>query len=71
MPTTSTSSTPEELLPGYYLDDIGSWLTLPWPADLNQLPPSLAPQLFRWHRGSGHSDDARSRRAEAPSSSDR
>ena len=51
MPTTSTSSTPEELLPGYYLDDIGSWLTLPWPADLNELPPSLAPQLFRWHRG--------------------
>lgn len=47
---TSTSST-ADLLPGYYLDPSGAWLTLPWPADLNDLPPSLAPQLFRWHMG--------------------
>jgi hypothetical protein len=50
MSTTSTSST-ADLLPGYYLDPSGAWLTLPWPSDLDDLPPSLAPQLFRWHLG--------------------
>jgi hypothetical protein len=53
MSATSTSSTePEQdLLPGYYLDALGAWVTLPWPDDLTLLPPSLAPQLFMWHAG--------------------
>lgn len=41
-----------ELLPGYYIDpDTGAWLTLPWPADLDQLPPSLGPGVIRWCEG--------------------
>lgn len=37
-----------ELLPGYYLDPMGAWLTLPWPDDLAELPPSLGPQVITW-----------------------
>lgn len=38
-----------ELLPGYRVDpEDGAWLTLPWPDDLSQLPPSLGPQIIRW-----------------------
>lgn len=41
-----------ELLPGYYVEPAtGAWLTLPWPADLAELPPSLAPQIFQWVAG--------------------
>lgn len=40
---------PAELLPGYYLEAAtGAWLTLPWPDDLSQLPPSLGPQIIAW-----------------------
>lgn len=41
-----------DLLPGYRIDAAtGAWLTLPWPDDLDQLPPSLAPQIFAWTLG--------------------
>lgn len=40
-----------ELPPGYYLDrwnGTGAWCTLPWPEDLDDLPPSIGPQLIAW-----------------------
>ena len=38
-----------ELLPGYRADPVsGAWLTLPWPDRLEDLPPSLGPQIIRW-----------------------
>lgn len=38
-----------ELPPGYYLDQAsGAWLTLPWPANHEDLPPSLGPAVIRW-----------------------
>jgi hypothetical protein len=37
-----------ELLPGYYRGTDGAWLTLPWPNDLADLPPSLGPQCVAW-----------------------
>lgn len=37
-----------ELLPGYYRGDDGAWLTLPWPSDYRELPPSLGPQVIEW-----------------------
>lgn len=52
--TTATSTTaeleePAELLPGYWIEEeSGAWMTLPWPADLEELPPSLAPDIIRW-----------------------
>lgn len=55
--STATSTEPEaaepgELLPGYRIDpDTGAWLTLPWPDDLELLPPSLFPQIVRWCAG--------------------
>jgi hypothetical protein len=56
--TTTESSTerptpaPVELPPGYYVEPgTGAWLTLPWPDDLDLLPPSLFPQIVRWSRG--------------------
>lgn len=57
MTTTETSTespTPDqvELPPGYYVEPgSGAWLTLPWPDDLDLLPPSLFPQIVRWYRG--------------------
>lgn len=44
----NTETSTGNLLPGYYLGDDGAWLTLPWPDDLSQLPPSLGPQVIRW-----------------------
>lgn len=39
----------EELLPGYYVDPAtGAWLTLPWPDRLEDLPPSIGPQVISW-----------------------
>lgn len=47
--TITESSTAEELLPGYFIEpDTGAWLTLPWPADPQDLPPSLGPGVIRW-----------------------
>lgn len=44
-----TSPQPAELLPGYYVEEsTGAWLTLPWPANLAELPPSLGPDVIRW-----------------------
>lgn len=41
-----------ELLPGYWIEpETGAWMTLPWPADLKDLPPSLGPDIIRWCRG--------------------
>lgn len=38
-----------ELLPGYWIEDAtGAWMTLPWPERLEDLPPSLAPDILRW-----------------------
>lgn len=40
-----------ELPPGYYLDrwnGTGAWCTLPWPEDLDDLPPSIGPQVIAW-----------------------
>ena len=40
-----------ELPPGYYRDrwyGTSALMTLPWPADLADLPPSLAPGLIAW-----------------------
>lgn len=38
-----------ELLPGYYLEPkTGAWLTIPWPVNLEDLPPSLGPQCISW-----------------------
>jgi hypothetical protein len=54
--TTATATT-EELLPGYYLDEeTGAWLTLPWPEDLAELPPSLGPEVIDWCEGN-HPDN--------------
>jgi hypothetical protein len=47
----SSSSTERELLPGYYTDELGAWLTLPWPKNPADRPPSLFPQLWLWHHG--------------------
>lgn len=45
MTTTAISSA--EILPGYYVEpETGAWLTLPWPDDPLELPPSLAPQII-------------------------
>lgn len=45
----STELSTAELPPGYYLDPAtGAWLTLPWPDDLAELPPSLGPDVIRW-----------------------
>jgi len=47
--TTVEAEEAVELLPGYWIDDAtGAWMTLPWPADLAELPPSLAPDIIRW-----------------------
>lgn len=38
-----------DLLPGYHLEEeTGAWLTLCWPDDLSELPPSLGPQVIGW-----------------------
>ncbi|MEU5950337.1 hypothetical protein ABZ793_33005 [Micromonospora sp. NPDC047465] len=40
-----------ELPPGYYLDrwnGTGAWCSLPWPERLEDLPPSLGPQIISW-----------------------
>jgi len=40
-----------ELPPGYYLDrwcGTGAWCTLPWPERLEDLPPSIGPQIIAW-----------------------
>ena len=43
---------PAELLPGYRVElDTGAWLTLPWPDRLEDLPPSLGPDVMRWCAG--------------------
>lgn len=45
----STATAPADILPGYYVEPgTGAWLTLPWPADLADLPPSLGPQVIGW-----------------------
>lgn len=39
----------DELTPGYRIDPTtGAWLTLPWPEDVADLPPSLGPQVILW-----------------------
>lgn len=59
---TTTEISTAELLPGYYLDELGAWLTLPWPGDhtlpyghpdrMVLLPPSIGPGVVdfaeRW-----------------------
>lgn len=48
MTTTGTTTAPEraELLPGYFIDPpTGAWLTLRWPANPLELPPSIGPQV--------------------------
>lgn len=41
-----------ELLPGYWIEEAtGAWMTLPWPADLAELPPSLFPGIMAWCAG--------------------
>ncbi len=57
----TVTSTRADLLPGYYIEEgTGAWLTLPWPDDLSDLPPSLGPQVIRWceqwlvHHLTGH-----------------
>jgi hypothetical protein len=46
---TSTATSTPELLPGYYVEEeTGAWLTLPWPADLRKLPPSIGPYVIAW-----------------------
>lgn len=40
-----------ELPPGYYVDrwyGTRAWMTLPWPEDIADLPPSLGPGLINW-----------------------
>lgn len=50
----SSRSTPDvdaalDLPPGYRLEpETGAWLTLPWPDDPAELPPSLGPGIIRW-----------------------
>lgn len=40
---------PAELLPGYWVEEgTGAWMTLPWPERLEELPPSLGPDIIRW-----------------------
>jgi len=49
--TTANSTADLELPPGYYLDrwnGTGAWCTLPWPEDLDDLPPSIGPQVIAW-----------------------
>ena len=52
--TTDDSTTvdrPLELPPGYYIDrwrGTGAWCTLPWPERLEDLPPSIGPQVIAW-----------------------
>jgi len=49
--STAISTPPDAalLLPGYYLDPLtGAWLSLPWPADLADLPLSIGPHVIRW-----------------------
>lgn len=47
--TSTGTAPPAELLPGYYVEpSTGAWLTLPWPARLEDLPPSLGPGCIRW-----------------------
>lgn len=55
MSSTSPTTTPDspeaaaELLPGYYIEpETGAWLTLPWPDDVAELPPSIGPQVTAW-----------------------
>lgn len=44
----SSTAEPAELLPGYHVDEAtGAWITLNWPKDPLDLPPSLGPQLIR------------------------
>jgi len=47
--TTGTSSGPEpgDLLPGYFIEPAtGAWLTLKWPTNPLELPPSLGPAVI-------------------------
>lgn len=49
--TTANSTADLELPPGYYLDrwnGTGAWCTLPWPENLDDLPPSIGPQVIAW-----------------------
>jgi hypothetical protein len=42
---------PLELPAGYYIDrwyGTRAWMTLPWPEDIADLPPSLGPQIINW-----------------------
>jgi len=49
VPSTAEAPAEAELLPGYRADPAsGAWLTLPWPDRLEDLPPSLGPQIIRW-----------------------
>lgn len=52
MTATLTSDRALELPPGYYLGDIGQWLTLPWPHDeaekLDLIGSSLGPLVIDW-----------------------
>ncbi|MET8648420.1 terminase [Nocardia aurea] len=49
--TTATS----ELPPGYRLDDLGAWVTVPWPSDSDEkmalVTSSLGPSLIDWAEG--------------------
>lgn len=48
-PSADLEAAAVELLPGYYVDpSTGAWLTLPWPVNLEDLPPSLGPQCIAW-----------------------
>lgn len=49
MSSTAQAEPVAELLPGYYLEpSSGAWLSLPWPKDLRELPPSIGPGAIRW-----------------------
>lgn len=49
--TTATS----EVLPGYRVDSVGAWVTVPWPTDAAEkdslIASSLGPDLIRWAEG--------------------
>lgn len=52
MTTTANSTAADvELPPGYYVDrwrGTRAWCTLPWPERLEDLPPSIGPQVIAW-----------------------
>jgi hypothetical protein len=46
-----TTTADLELPPGYYRDrwrGTGAWCSLPWPVDLDELPPSIGPGFIAW-----------------------